>query len=74
MKTFLNFFRELDEINFGDSRFAFEYNAIGFDAADRDVFVFFASNSLEVVSQGDCRETQKKKADNLHLQIYLRIS
>ena len=51
-------FGQLDEINFGDSRFAFEYNAIGFDAADRDVLVFFPANQFEIVSAGDCRKTQ----------------
>ena len=58
MKTFLNLFWQLDEVNFRDSRLAFEHNAIGFDAADRDVLVFFALNGLEIVSQGHYREAQ----------------
>jgi hypothetical protein len=53
MKTFLNLFRQFGEINFRDSRFADEHNAVGFDSADRDVFVFFPVNSFEVVSEGD---------------------
>src|SRR5437899_12400331 len=55
MKTFLNLFWQLDEVNSRDSRLASEHNAIGFDVADRDVLVFFALNGLEVVSQRDWR-------------------
>jgi hypothetical protein len=39
MKAFLNLFGQLDEINFGDSRFALEYDAVRFNATDRRVFV-----------------------------------
>jgi hypothetical protein len=47
MKAFLNLSGQLDEINFGDSRFALEYDAVGFNATDRRVFVFFAANGFE---------------------------
>jgi len=53
MKTFLNLFRQFGEVDFRDSRFADEHNAVGFDSANRDVFVFFAVNRLEIVSEND---------------------
>ena len=53
MKTFLNFFRQFDEINFRDSRLGFEHDAVRLDPAYRDVFVFFPVNRFEVVSEHD---------------------
>jgi len=44
-------FGQLDEINFGDSRFALEYDAVAFNATDRRVFVFFAANGFEVLGK-----------------------
>ena len=39
MKPFLNVFRELNEIDLGNSRFGFKHNPIRFDTDDRGVFV-----------------------------------
>ena len=44
-------FGQLDEINFGDSRFALECDAVRFNATDRRVFVFFAANGFEVLGK-----------------------
>jgi len=57
MKAFLNVFRQFSEINFGDSRFASQNNAVRLDAADLSVFVFLAVNRFEVVAKDDGRET-----------------
>jgi hypothetical protein len=37
MKPLLNLFGQLDKVNFRDSRFAFEDDAVRLDAADRRV-------------------------------------
>src|SRR5213078_3935201 len=58
LKTFLNLFRQLGEINFRDSRFTDEDNAVGFDSAYLNVFVFFPVNRFEVVTEGDCRKPE----------------
>ncbi len=50
MKAFLNLFRQLDEIDLRDSRFGFEYDAVRFDAAYSDVFIFLSGNRLEILS------------------------
>src|SRR5712692_5276293 len=60
MKTFLNVFRQLREINLRDSRTAGEDDAVGFHSAYRDVFVFFPFNSFEVVREkASCRENER---------------
>ena len=51
MKPFLNVFRKFSEIDFRKSRFGFNHYPVRFEATHRDVFVFFAVNRLEVVSQ-----------------------
>jgi len=56
MKAFLNLFGQFIEIDFRDSRFGFQNNAVGFDAADRDIFVFFAVNGFEVLGENDWRK------------------
>ena len=52
MKTFLNFFWQFDEVNFRDSRFRFDDDAIRIDASDSGVFVLFAVNRFEVFREG----------------------
>ena len=55
MKVFLNVFRQFGEVNLCDSRVCFDDDAIGFDARDRGVFVFFAVNCFEVFGErGSC--------------------
>ena len=55
MKVFLNFFWQFGEVNLCDSRVRFDDDAIGFDARDRGVFVFFAVNCFEVFGErGSC--------------------
>jgi hypothetical protein len=61
VKPFLNVFRQFGEINFQDSRFRFEHNAVGFDPADRRVFVFFAVNGFEVL--GECEGRGQRRYD-----------
>ena len=51
METFLNAFGQFSEVNFRDSRFAFEHNAIRFDSAYLCVFVFLPINRFEVIGQ-----------------------
>src|SRR5947207_15106717 len=66
MKTFLNVFGKLDEINFRDSRFGSEHNSVRFNPAYCDVLVFLPIDQFEIV--GDCngRETRDQKGENLH--------
>ena len=52
MKTLLNVFGQLDKINFRDSRFSFQHNAIRFNPANSRIFVFSPVDRLEVV--GTC--------------------
>jgi len=52
-ENFLNLFRQFREVNLRDSRTGYEHNAVGFNSADRDVFVFFPVNRLEVVHECD---------------------
>ena len=47
MKAFLNLFGQFIEIDFRDSRFGFQNNAVGLDAADRDIFVFLPLTVLK---------------------------
>ena len=51
MKAFLNLFRQFTEIDFRDSRFGFQNNAVRLDAADRGIFVCFAVKRFEVVGK-----------------------
>lgn len=53
MKTFPNLFWQLDKINFRNSRLGSEHDAVGLDPAYRDVFVFFAANRSEIISEHD---------------------
>jgi len=53
MKAFLNFFRQFDKINLRDSLFGFQHDAVRFDPANRDVFVFLALNRFEIVGKCD---------------------
>jgi hypothetical protein len=57
MKTVLNLLGQLGKINFRDSRFADQHNAVGFDSADLDVLVFFPINRFEIVSESNGRGT-----------------
>jgi hypothetical protein len=41
-----------------------QHNAVSFDAADRDVFVFFTVDRFEVVSERDQRETKDQNEAN----------
>ena len=52
MKAFLNFLWQFDEVNFRNSRFRFDDDAIRIDASDSGVFVFFAVNRFEVFREG----------------------
>jgi hypothetical protein len=55
MKSFLTFLWQFDEVNFRDSRFRFDDDAIRIDASDSGVFVFFAVNRFEVFGErGSC--------------------
>ena len=56
MKVFLNVFRQFGEVNLRDSRVCFHDDAIGFDARDRGIFVFFAVNRFEVFGECGSRE------------------
>ena len=51
MEPFLNLFGQFGEVNLGDCRFGFDHNAVGFDSANRGVFVFLAVQRREVVGQ-----------------------
>ena len=51
MKLFLNFFRQFDEVNFRDSRFRFDDDAIRIDTSHSGVFVFFAVNGFEIFGE-----------------------
>ena len=53
MEAFLNLFGQLRKIDFRDSRAANQHKTVGFDSANRDVFVLFPVNCFEVVSKGD---------------------
>src|SRR5262245_27506969 len=44
MKTFLNILRQLDEIDFRDSRFRFQHNAVRLHPGNGDILVFFPAN------------------------------
>src|SRR5262249_45534714 len=68
MKTLLYVFRQLGKINFRNSRLAFEHNAIGFDAAYRDVFVFLPADQLEIVSENYRSKTEDQKCKRSHLK------
>jgi hypothetical protein len=61
MKPFLNVFREFNEIDFRNSRFGFNHDPVRFDTADLGVFVFFAANRFEVVSERERYETKDQK-------------
>ena len=56
MKAFLNVFWQFGEVNLRDSRVCFDDDAIGFDARDRGIFVFFAVNRIEVFGECGSRE------------------
>jgi hypothetical protein len=58
MKTFLNFFRQLDEIKFRNSRFGSKHNSVRLDSADCYILVLFAVNRFEIVTESGRRETQ----------------
>ena len=53
MKTFLNLFRQLNEIKFLNSRFVFEHNTIVFDSSNFYIFVFFSLIIFVIVSELD---------------------
>src|SRR5206468_2399007 len=67
MKTLLNFFRQLDEIKFRNSRSGSKHNAVRLDSANRNVFVFFPVNRFEIFSDCNGRKTRDQKGENLHL-------
>jgi hypothetical protein len=69
MKTFLNIFRQLDEIDFRDSRFVFQDDAVRLHPSHGGILVFFPADQFEIVSERGCRETQNQKGENLHLLI-----
>ena len=53
MKVQLNLFREFYKIELRDSCFCPNDDAVGLDAADYGVFIFFAIHRFEVVGQCD---------------------
>ena len=56
MKAFLNFFWQFGEINFRNSRFRFDDDAIRIDTSDSGVFVLFTVNRSEVFGERGSRE------------------
>src|SRR6266566_1879993 len=66
MKAFLNLFRQLSEVNFRDSRFGNERNAVWLDTTDFGVFVFFSVNRFEVIGERDGCEKEDQKCERIH--------
>ena len=55
MKSFLNVFREFNEIDFRNSPFASKHNPVRFYTADRGVFLYLAVDGFELLSERKCR-------------------
>ena len=51
MKAFLNFLGQFGEVNFRNSRFGFDDDAIRIDTSDSGLFVFPAVNRFEVLRE-----------------------
>ena len=52
-KPFLNVFREFNEVDLRNSRFGSKDEPVGFDTANRRVFVYLAIDRFEVLSHRD---------------------
>jgi hypothetical protein len=50
MKSFLNVFREFNEIDLRNSRFGYKHDPVRFDAADRGVFVKPSASAIDADS------------------------
>src|SRR6266566_2316044 len=56
----------LGEVNFRDSRFGNERNAVWLDTTDFGVFVFFSVNRFEVIGERDGCEKEDQKCERIH--------